>query len=89
VCGPEEAVKKRSLVYAVLLQGGLDPMSAAKKAKAALVSAAAADGGKEDELAETVKRISLDDFVRALPTGQSKVSFAAKGGGSGTSSKSN
>jgi len=92
VCGPEEAVKKRSLVYAVLLQGGLDPMSAAKKAKAALVSAAAADDGKEEELAETVKRISLDDFVRALPTGQSKISFAAKGGGSaagGTSSKSN
>ncbi|HEX6562614.1 MAG TPA: NFACT RNA binding domain-containing protein, partial [Nitrososphaera sp.] len=91
VCGPEEAVKKRSLVYAVLLQGGLDPMSAAKKAKAALVSAAA-DDGKEEELAETVKRISLDDFVRALPTGQSKISFAAKGGGSaagGTSSKSN
>jgi hypothetical protein len=67
-------------------------MSAAKKAKAALVSAAAADDGKEEELAETVKRISLDDFVRALPTGQSKISFAAKGGGSaagGTSSKSN
>ncbi|AIC16546.1 ribosome rescue protein RqcH [Nitrososphaera viennensis] len=85
VCGPEEAVKKRSLVYAVLLQGGLDPMNAAKKAKAALVSAA----GDEDDLAETIKRISLDDFVRALPTGQSKISFAAKGGGAGSSSKSN
>jgi predicted ribosome quality control (RQC) complex YloA/Tae2 family protein len=89
VCGPEEAVKKRSLVYAVLLQGGLDPMNAAKKAKAALVSAAA-DGDDnnngEEGLAETIKRISLDDFVRALPTGQSKVSFAAKGGGGAGSS---
>ncbi|AIF85312.1 putative RNA-binding protein, snRNP like protein [Candidatus Nitrososphaera evergladensis SR1] len=83
VCGPEEAVKKRSLVYAVLLQGGLDPMNAAKKAKATLVSAAAGDN---EELAETIKRISLDDFVRSLPTGQSKISFASKGS---TSSKSN
>ena len=74
VCGPEEAVKKRSLVYAVLLQGGLDPMNAAKKAKAELVRSA------EGDLGESIKRMSLDDFVRALPTGQSKVSFAAKGG---------
>lgn len=73
VCGPEEAVKKRSLVYAVLLQGGMDPMNAAKKAKAALVSVA------DEALAEYIKRVSLDDFVRALPTGQSKVSFAARG----------
>lgn len=102
VCGPEDAVKKRSLVYAVLLQGGLDPMNAAKKAKAALVSAAGAaagDNGDDDSgdgLAETIKRTSLDDFVRVLPTGQSKISFAAKGGGSAgsnatssSSSKSN
>jgi predicted ribosome quality control (RQC) complex YloA/Tae2 family protein len=74
VCGPEEATKKRALFYAVLLQGGMDPMTAAKKAKAELVRAAA-----ESDLAEFIKRISLDDFVRALPTGQSRVSFAAKG----------
>lgn len=74
VCGPEEAVKKRSAVYAVLLQGGMDPMNAAKKAKSELVKAAG-----EGELAESVKRISLDDFVRTLPTGQSRISFTAKG----------
>ena len=74
VCGPEEAVKKRSLVYAVLLQGGLDPMNAAKKAKAELVKAAG-----EGDLGESIKRMSLDDFVRALPTGQSRISFAARG----------
>ncbi|HEY8140683.1 MAG TPA: NFACT RNA binding domain-containing protein, partial [Nitrososphaera sp.] len=74
VCGPEEATKKRSLFYAVLLQGGMDPMTAAKKAKAELVRAAS-----ESDLAESIKRISLDDFVRVLPTGQSRVSFAAKG----------
>jgi predicted ribosome quality control (RQC) complex YloA/Tae2 family protein len=98
VCGPEDAIKKRSLVYAVLMQGGLDPMNAAKKAKAALVSAASSRGGAEErggeatdgsglELAEVIKRISLDDFVRALPTGQSKIAFAAKA--DAASSKSN
>ncbi len=70
-CGPEDAIKKHALVYAVLLQGGMDPMNAAKKAKSSLVAAAG------EELAETIKRIPLDDFVRALPTGQSRVSFAS------------
>lgn len=73
-CGPEDAIKKHALVYAVLLQGGMDPMNAAKKAKSALVAAAG------DELAETIKRIPLDDFVRTLPTGQSRVSFASSKG---------
>jgi predicted ribosome quality control (RQC) complex YloA/Tae2 family protein len=72
VCGPEEAVKKNALLYAVLQQGGNDPMTAAKKAKAALVGAA------DETLAETIKQISLDDFVRALPTGQSRISFVKK-----------
>lgn len=70
-CGPEDAIKKHALVYAVLLQGGMDPMNAAKKTKSALVAAA------DEVLAETIKHISLDDFVRALPTGQSRVAFAA------------
>jgi predicted ribosome quality control (RQC) complex YloA/Tae2 family protein len=70
-CGPEDAIKKHALVYAVLLQGGMDPMNAAKKSKSALVAAAS------EELAEMIKRISLDDFVRVLPTGQSRISFAS------------
>jgi len=74
VCGPEDAIKKHSLFYAVLQQGGMDPMTAAKKVKSEMVKAAG-----EGELAESLKRISLDDFVRTLPTGQSRVSFAAKG----------
>jgi predicted ribosome quality control (RQC) complex YloA/Tae2 family protein len=73
-CGPEDAIKKHALVYAVLLQGGMDPMNAAKKAKSSLVGAA------DEVLAETIKRIPLDDFVRALPTGQSRVSFASSKG---------
>ncbi|AFU60101.1 hypothetical protein with domain of unknown function DUF814 and fibronectin-binding A protein [Candidatus Nitrososphaera gargensis Ga9.2] len=78
VCGPEEAIKSRAIFYAVLLQGGMDPMTAAKKAKSEFVKIAAA-GDNSEEAAETIKRISLDDFVRALPTGQSRISFTARG----------
>lgn len=74
VCGPEESIKKRAMFYAVLLQGGMDPMTTAKKTKSEFVKIAG-DG----EIAETIKRISLDDFVRALPTGQSRISFTARG----------
>ena len=74
VCGPEESIKKRTIFYAVLLQGGMDPMTAAKKCKSEFVKIAG-----DTEVAETIKRISLDDFVRALPTGQSRISFTARG----------
>ncbi len=79
VCGPEEAIKKRSLFYAVLLQGGMDPMSAAKKIKFEFVKVAAAEDDAAEETAESIKRISLDDFIRTLPTGQSRIAFTAKG----------
>jgi predicted ribosome quality control (RQC) complex YloA/Tae2 family protein len=74
VCGPEESIKKRAMFYSVLMQGGMDPMTAAKKAKSEFVKIAG-----DSDIAETIKRISLDDFVRALPTGQSRISFTAKG----------
>lgn len=74
VCGPEESIKKWAMFYAVLLQGGMDPMTAAKKTKTEFVKIAG-----EGDIAEIIKRISLDDFVRALPTGQSRISFTAVG----------
>jgi hypothetical protein len=74
VCGPEEAIKKRSLFYAVLLQGGMEPMAAAKKVKSEFVRIAG-----DEEIAESIKHISLDDFVRTLPIGQSKILFTASG----------
>jgi hypothetical protein len=49
-------------------------MTAAKKVKSEFVKVAG-----DSEAAETIKRISLDDFVRALPTGQSRISFTARG----------
>jgi predicted ribosome quality control (RQC) complex YloA/Tae2 family protein len=75
LCGPEEAIKKHSIFYSVLLQGGMDPMNAAKKIKSEFVKVA------EDniKIAESIKHISLDDFVRALPAGQCRLSFTARG----------
>jgi hypothetical protein len=75
LCGPEEAIKKRSLFYAVLLQSGMDPMSAAKKIKSEFVKIAEGN----IKIAESIKHISLDDFIRALPAGQCRLSFTARG----------
>src|ERR671923_564593 len=75
VCGPEEAIKKRSIFYAVLLQGGMDPMNVGKKVKSEFVKIAE----NNIKIAESIKHISLDDFVRTLPTGQSRLSFTARG----------
>lgn len=75
LCGPEEAIKKRSIFYTVLLQGGVDPMNAAKKVKSEFVKIA----GENTKIAESTKHVSLDEFVRALPTGQSRLSFTARG----------
>ena len=75
LCGPEEAIKKHSIFYTVLLQGGMDPMNTAKKIKSEFVKIA------EDniKIEESIKHISLDDFVRALPAGQCRLSFTARG----------
>ena len=75
LCGPEDAIKKSSMFYAVLLQGGMDPMTSAKKVKSEFIKIA----NDNTEIVESVKRISLDEFVRALPTGQSRLSFTARG----------
>ena len=80
VCGPEEAIKKRTLIYAILLQGGMDPMSAAKKIKSEFIKMiSASDNYNDDITVESIMQISLDDFVRALPTGQSRISFTTRG----------
>jgi predicted ribosome quality control (RQC) complex YloA/Tae2 family protein len=76
ICGPEEAIKKRSVFYAVLLQGGMDPMNVAKKVKSEFVKIA---DNNNIKIAESIKHTSFDDFVRALPAGQSRLSFTARG----------
>jgi hypothetical protein len=70
-----QAIKNRSLVYAFLSPGGLDPMTAAKKIKNEFVSKLAGDSDqKKLSVLQFVRSVSLDDFVRTLPTGQTKIS---------------
>jgi predicted ribosome quality control (RQC) complex YloA/Tae2 family protein len=76
VCGPLNAVRKRSLVFASLLPGGTDPMNLAKKVKSEFVRAISEF---DQSLAEYCKKMSLDEFIRMLPTGQSKIEPAERG----------
>lgn len=76
VCGPSNAVRKRSLVFASLLPGGTDPMNLAKKVKSEFVRAISEF---DQSLAEYCKKISLDEFIRMLPSGQSKIERAERG----------
>ena len=83
VCGPVGSIKKKSLVFSILLPGGMDPMNAAKKIKSELVRVAAPDthGDESYGLADFIKNTSLDDFIRTLPSGQSKIYFTGRGDG--------
>ena len=76
VCGPLNAVRKRSLVFTSLLPGGTDSMNLAKKVKSEFVRAISEF---DQSLAEYCKKISLDEFIRMLPTGQSKLERAERG----------
>ena len=75
VCGPIDAVKKSSLVYSVLLPGTMDPTNIAKKVKNEFIRVAS----DHMELLDFIKTISIDDFVRTIPYGQSKISFTERG----------
>lgn len=72
-CGPIQPIKNRAFISASLLPGGLDPMSTAKKVKNEFTSILAAGTNQKMSPLQFVKNMSLDDFVRILPTGQSKI----------------
>ena len=76
VSGPLNAIKKRSLVFASLLPGGSDPMNLAKKIKSEFVRAISEF---DSDLADYLKKVLLDDFIRVLPTGQSKIEHIERG----------
>jgi predicted ribosome quality control (RQC) complex YloA/Tae2 family protein len=82
-CGPSVCIKKRSIVYAQLLPGGADPNNIAKKIKTELFNAAYANTRTKDDkyaqLADFIKSISIDDLIRTIPTGHSKISITGKG----------
>ena len=62
-CGPPEPIKKKCLCYAVIEPGGSTISDVAKKIRA--------DFDKTDE--QFKKLFLIDDYVRILPTGSSKV----------------
>ena len=63
VCGPPEPIKKKCLCYAVIEPGGSTISDVAKKIRSEF-----------DKTDEGFKKIFLtDDYVRALPTGSSKI----------------
>ncbi|MFB5619217.1 MAG: NFACT RNA binding domain-containing protein, partial [Candidatus Nitrosomaritimum aestuariumsis] len=67
--GPPETIKKNSICYAIIEPHGLDMVDAAKKIKMEFL--------KLEE--EITKPISIDDFVRALPAGQSQIKEVSYG----------
>jgi predicted ribosome quality control (RQC) complex YloA/Tae2 family protein len=76
VSGPLNAIKKRSLVFVSLLPGGSDPMYLAKKIKSEFVRVISEF---DSDLADYLKKVLLDDFIRMLPTGQSKIEHIERG----------
>ena len=63
VCGPPEPIKKRCMCYAIIEPGGCTISDVAKKIRA--------EFNKTD--VKFQKLFTIDDYVRSLPTGSSKV----------------
>lgn len=62
-CGPPDPIKKNSICYVVIEPHGTDISDTAKKIRLEFL--------KLEE--DITKKISIDDFVRALPAGQSQI----------------
>ncbi len=62
-CGPQETIKKNSICYAIIEPHGSEMVDAAKKIRL--------EFSKMEEA--ITKKISIDDFVRVLPAGQSQI----------------
>jgi predicted ribosome quality control (RQC) complex YloA/Tae2 family protein len=86
-CGPVNAIKKRSVLYVTILPGGHDLMDVAKKIKTEFYAAAIntsdskgnAVSNERDINTAFVKNTSVDDLIRMLPPGQSKISIVGAG----------
>lgn len=68
-CGPPNTIKKNSICYVIIEPHGLEMVDAAKKIRIEFL--------KLEE--EIVKKINLDDFVRALPAGASQITEVGLG----------
>jgi predicted ribosome quality control (RQC) complex YloA/Tae2 family protein len=65
MCGPSEPIKKNCVYYVTIEPSGLEMVEAAKKIKI--------EFQKFKEKEEIVKTISIDDFIRVLPAGDSHI----------------
>ena len=73
-CGPGQAIRDKSLVCADLLPGGLDPMNVAKKIRNEFLSSLDSDSDRQKEaLLSFIQSTNADEFIRTLPSGQSKI----------------
>ena len=69
--GPPDPIKRRSVCYAVIEPHGSEMADVAKKLR-----------GEFSRLEERItRRVSLDEFVRALPAGKSQIKEIGRGGG--------
>ncbi len=65
MCGPSEPIKKNCVYYVTIEPSGLEMVEAAKKIKI--------EFQKFKEKEEIVKAISIDDFIRVIPAGDSHI----------------
>ena len=63
MCGPPEAIKKKCVCYAIIEPGGSTISDVAKKIRS--------EFNKNNDAFQ--KLFTIDDYVRALPTGGSKM----------------
>jgi len=75
VCGAPDSVKRNSLVYVLIAPNGAEVSEVAKKIKAEIIKIVG------DELSDFAKNLSIDEIIRAIPTGASKVVYSGKGEG--------
>ncbi|HSD05022.1 MAG TPA: ribosome rescue protein RqcH [Nitrosopumilaceae archaeon] len=71
MCGPPEPVKKNSIYYVIIEPSGSEMVEIAKKIKLEFL--------KFKEKEEIVKTISIDDFIRVLPAGESHIVESGEG----------
>ena len=76
ICGPVDSIKLKSIIYSIIVPGSIDPMNAAKKLKSELITNSQNIG---NDLVEFLKRMSLDDIIRILPSGKIKIASSGKG----------
>ncbi len=71
MCGPPVAIKKHCIYYVIIEPSGVDMAELAKKVKLEFM--------KFKEKEEIVRAISMDDFTRVLPAGDSHIVESGEG----------